>query len=1184
MTNQTSSQDEEQALAHYLAEQVCLCAAGRLDDECLLNYPRDVYFVGNLRPVPSAETNSVDSSAPAWLGELLNKLAPVAFGAEFLFRTTDPDVEVEVELKWACYYRVFPAFSQQRQHHFSRQGAQDSATSNSVPSAVVSAEMKDEGESTPGGEDIPDAEFTPQDQRSNRQSREALSIRFRKISCVATGNVKITRIEGADSWTVDRQDLVEKIAREMQRAANVVAGDPERIRTDGLTDAHIRVPGSAMISKQSYADFLKTLSTEVTPTWNWDIHIKEPTGAKPSSPLEIRFEFVNSTQMIEKSPNVEPFLFDPVASFRFTGCQVIPYELEQAPRGFRYDRNLWARGFNCAVEVEKNAADRRIFRTTNTPTYQQLRYATRNQPEAPFNSLSEDPLPVLEQLLASMKEYRQEWSIWKNSYLQGDPDWETKYGSEFEADRNRYTSEIERFEAGLTLLRQSTDALLAFQLTNEVFRRGPNDRWRIFQVVFLVSQVPGIVALAKSTMEGVAERQFVDIIYFPTGGGKTEAYLGVTVFQCFFDRLRGKTAGVSAWARFPLRLLTVQQMQRFADVIGVAELVRREQQDPRLNNPNVDGFAVGYFVGREATPNQLAEPQANDAPDPSWSKAMDADARQDWKKIMRCPACKTATVVANFDQQRVRILHQCTNPECCFPQGVIPVYVIDNEIYRYLPSVVVGTIDKLAALGNQRKFSLMLGEVDGRCREHGYFKGKCCQKYCKDKKLLHWTPPTGVSGPSLFVQDELHLLREGLGTFDAHYETFTQRLLAEFGHEMPLKIIASSATIEAFERQVEHLYGRGKNNGRVFPALGPTLGVSFYAETLNHPQRIYVGLIPHNKTIFNTILELLFSYQREIQKLQSLSNQDANPYGGTLRPGTPAWGELLDLYATSVTYFLAGRELNSIRTDLDAAVNNDLQNAGFRPAEIFELTGSTTTDDVTKILERLQTTVTSADVSDIVLATSMVSHGVDIDRLNTMIFYGMPRQNAEYIQASSRVGRSHVGVIFACLHPARERDQSHYSYFSKFHEFLGQLIEPVAINRWSKFSVQRTLPGLFMAVLLQLLANRSGNDNPNRYYMVDFVKREISRGNIRADQFITLLQESYIGGSSDPIIKDWVSDEISLLVKQFLDQIIAAGVHHTFVFETLIPSPMNSLREVDELLDIELDDAGKKWSERSRGR
>ena len=189
------------------------------------------------------------------------------------------------------------------------------------------------------------------------------------------------------------------------------------------------------------------------------------------------------------------------------------------------------------------------------------------------------------------------------------------------------------------------------------------------------------MALANPTPEGAADRECVDIIYFPTGGGKTEAYLGVTVFHCFFDRLRGKTAGVTTWARFPLRLLTVQQMQRFADVIGLAELVRREQRDPRLNSPDVDGFAVGYFVGQEATPNQLAEPRPNDPPEAYWSKATDSLARQEWKKIMRCPACGTSTVSVDFDEKKVRLLHRCNNTQCRFQQGVIPVYVVDNEIW-----------------------------------------------------------------------------------------------------------------------------------------------------------------------------------------------------------------------------------------------------------------------------------------------------------------------------------------------------------------------------------------------------------------------------------------------------------------------------------------------------------------------
>ena len=440
-----------------------------------------------------------------------------------------------------------------------------------------------------------------------------------------------------------------------------------------------------------------------------------------------------------------------------------------------------------------------------------------------------------------------------------------------------------------------------------------------------------MLALRNPTQDGLRERERVDVVYFPTGGGKTEAYLAVTVFHCFFDRLRGKSAGVAVWARFPLRLLTVQQMQRFADVLGMAELVRLEQGDPRLNSADVAGFAVGYFVGQGGTPNELKEPQPGQPPNADWSKAEDAVARQQWKTIMQCPACKTPSVTVDFDNSSVRLLHKCTNSTCRFPRGVIPVVVVDNEIYRYLPSVIVGTIDKLASLGNQRKFSLILGEIDGACREHGYYKGRCCQSNCRDPRLLDLGRPSGASGPTMFVQDELHLLREGLGTFDSHYETFTQHILREFGQELPLKIIASSATIEEFERQIEHLYGRERSLSRVFPGAGPALGRSFYAETLDYPQRIYTGIIPHNKTIFNAILELLAYYQEVIQDLQRMNTSDANPYGGALKPGTAGWTQIVDLCATLVSYFRSSRDLSAIRTDLDTAVNSDLQKTASGP-------------------------------------------------------------------------------------------------------------------------------------------------------------------------------------------------------------------------------------------------------------
>jgi len=428
----------------------------------------------------------------------------------------------------------------------------------------------------------------------------------------------------------------------------------------------------------------------------------------------------------------------------------------------------------------------------------------------------------------------------------------------------------------------------------------------------------------------------------------------------------------------------------------------------------------------------------------------------------------------------------------------------------------------------------------------------------------------------LFVQDELHLLKEGLGTFDSHYESFTQRLRREFGQSESLKIIASSATIERFDRQVEHLYGRPGARARIFPGLGPRLHESFYTRVLGYPQRLFVGILPHHKTIFNAILELIESYHREVQSLSN-QQQGVNPYGGRYQPGSLEWNRLLDSYLTSLTYFLAGRDLNSIRTDLNGDVNPSLVGSGLRAIGIRELTGDTTSDEVTSVLEELERPATEPTSNLGVLATSMISHGVDVDRLNGMIFYGMPRQTAEYIQASSRVGRAHVGIVFTCIHPARERDRSHYAYYAKYHEYLGQLVEPVAINRWATYSIHRTMPGLFMAVLLQVIANRAGAD-VDKHYMLDFVKQQITNRNIQQDQFLTLLEEAYLvlGGPQGGL--DSFRDEIRRRVPQFFDQILGAGTEKKFVSNALIPAPMRSLRDVDESIPVELDTDGVRWA------
>ena len=1173
---------EQESLARYIADQVFQRASGRGIDICTQNHPRDVYFLGNLRPAPSEED---DPFIAGRSNELINKLAPVAFGAEFRLipDSAHQGMVVRVALAWNCYYRIVPTFEEQRSHQFqaeinNRTGEDEESTTENSGTEVETDDDRAPADTSP---DVTDSAA---DRRKKRKKTDTLFIKFRQISCHAEGEVSIQPHQIGDGveWEIDTQALEQAIKNETERARQLVIADPDALKTNSDIEDNVRIPDTALADDSSYRSFLATLMTPIIPTWEWSVGtaVRETNTSREKL---FSVEFTNSSPISDKAKNLEGFLFDVQAAFAFVNCQTEPLEFELAPQGFRYDPFLPARGFNCNVlEIDDGETDYTLV-TETMPIFRQRRYQTQTRPKAHFRDLADDPIPVLMSILDAMREYAEK--TWKNDLTQyaSETWWNEQYQQEFSRDYDQFSREIEHFERGIQLLQRNSDVLLAFKLTNETFSRGPKESWRLFQIVFLVSQMPAIAALADTNQTAISERKVVDIIYFPTGGGKTEAYLSVIVFHCFFDRLRGKKAGVTAWTRFPLRLLTLQQTQRVADVIGLADIVRREQtHEPRLSGRGVAPFGVGYFVGSGATPNKLSPPYGGGYASPEWQIAQDHYDRQRWKRIVSCPSCRTTTVEVDFDAEKIRLYHRCTNKNCKFEDGIIPVYVVDYEIYRYLPSVIVGTIDKLAGIGNQTRMSLILGRVDGICPDHGFYIDKCTQDGCtRQKNEMKPLPPnTGLSGPTLFVQDELHLLKEGLGTFDAHYETFTQELLREFGQKHPLKIIASSATIEAFERQVEHLYGRDTPaEARVFPGLGPRLQYSFYAETLEYPQRLFVGLIPHNKTIFNSILELIQYYHEIVQDLSVLESSDDNPYGGDIQPDTEDWKELIELYKTSLTYFLNTRELHSIKTDLEGAVNPDLEDKNYQPLMISELTGSVSTSDVAITLERLERKSSEDDAPDTVLATNMVSHGVDIDYLNAMIFYGMPSHVAEYIQSSSRVGRTHVGIVFMCMHPARERDQSHYSYFSKFHEYLGQLIEPVAINRWSRFSITRTLPGLFMSMLLQIISQRF-DASGGRFTRLDYVKQQIRDGRITQSDFTNFLEEAYqVKGDDSPGAVAFRQD-IERGIGQFFDQILGAGPHVEWVSDALIPSPMRSLRDVDEQLEVELDDNGSSWAAR----
>lgn len=788
--------------------------------------------------------------------------------------------------------------------------------------------------------------------------------------------------------------------------------------------------------------------------------------------------------LVNRSRDSDPFwknrIFDEVlfnAGFEVevTNGSILAYVFPVLPKSYRFDRQMYGMGVNCTVKAySSNGNDFRCLRTQSMPTYEQHRFDHRELPgvSTSFTDMEGDSArKQLDSIAREMRLFDEvEWGKKEQELAAVLPEGKQEY-HEFLADREAFRKEIERFEKGIRCF-DLPQATKAFSLMNSTFRllgEGRQDRWRLFQIVFIVSMLPTIVGREYPDYADQEEWKITDVIWFPTGGGKTEAYLGLTVFALFFDRIRGRDCGVTALYRFPLRLLSLQQFQRIVRAVTAANRIRNECKIPG------DPFTVGYWIGSQGSPNEVKADEAKvleeDAERPAEGGVSVLTKR--YRKIGECPnpGCRSRGIFLRFDRSLWSLQHVC--PKC----GILPVYIVDHELYRYLPSIVVGTVDKLAVFGLQRRFANLLGWTGGYCAEHGFTSEKeCLVPGCKRKKPEARTIKDPI--PALHVQDELHLLKEDLGAFDSHYETSVIGIQGEVpGFRKPWKTIAATATIEDFERHIEHLYLR---RGRRFPTPGPSYENTFFARTdQENLSRLFIGVNPSGLTHINAMVALLWYFHREISTLRKLQPEEFLKLTGTkgfLQPEEIS--DFIDQYEISLTYVLTKKAGDQMAESLDAQVGGYLKEQNLHGIVSEVLTGGTTSDKITEVMDRVE----KLDLKEpdfwkrirSIVATSMISHGIDVERFNFIPFFGMPRMVSEYIQASSRVGRNLPGIVLVCFAPARERDRSHYHFFGKFHEYLERLVEPAAINRWSKFSIRKTINGIVIGHVINSTARRLG--------------------------------------------------------------------------------------------------------------
>lgn len=871
-----------------------------------------------------------------------------------------------------------------------------------------------------------------------------------------------------------------------------------------------------------------------------------------------------SNRKDKDKPSIET-LFNSGIDIRMTGAEFDPIVLDYFLDDYKYPKEQMAVGSNCSISFDQAS---NTIKTEHLPTFVQKRLVTNDKLAVKFQDLIDEPIDTLKKIRRQMDTELKNW----NRYYESRVPSLTPVGREkMKEEIAEFEREIKRFQFGMDVITNYPIVLKSFVKMNRSFLATSRkySTWRLFQIVFIVSLIPDIVACDENIMTQDEKEKTslgsVSLLYFPTGGGKTEAFLGVLVFNVFFDRYRGKAQGVTSILRYPLRLLSVQQVQRLANTLAQAELLRRED----ASIAGTEEFSLGYFVGDNNTPNKVSPQLVSDY------RSMTQKEMDEKRIIDICPFCGRQTVHLKFDEDTYRLVHYCNNRDCKSGKA-LPIYMVDSEIYRYLPTAVISTVDKMAILGNNSNFRNLLRGGDWRCPRHGCTSSRRCQvdkNFCDVEVQYFEEVQMYDPAPTLFIQDELHLIRESLGTYASHYEGFLNYYVKNISpSRRKIKVIGATATISSYEAQITQLYGKDPLR---FPCASPYPDKNFYSYIdQQDTQRQILGYAPYGKAIINSVVYSL-KYMRQVVNayLSSPSRVlDIEDIGITSEEDAK---KILEDYWIFLEYNNVKRDGNNVEGALETPINVELTKEGIKPFITRKMTGDESFQDVREVLAQVENTTDVFGDLNLIVATSMISHGVDADRFNVMFFYGMPGNTAEYIQAYSRTGRKYSSIVVDIMRPSRETDQSYLKNFVKFHEYKDIMVESVPINRWATRAIDVTLPGIFTGLLLNQYDLEAQFAFGPLFYMKN-IKKAIQAGMICQENVKEELYASY-GCIAAGEVND-LGNQYRKSIRAFVEKIFSEITDRAWLDENIFSGftmmgyhIMNSLRDTDADLLIELD-------------
>ncbi len=696
-----------------------------------------------------------------------------------------------------------------------------------------------------------------------------------------------------------------------------------------------------------------------------------------------------------------------------------------------------------------------------------------------------------------------------------------EYGDETRAAIKKCKNAAKRIQNGINAITNDDDAFEAFKFANmaiawqqtmtkwaksnaskgsvdghEPLKPDKSIRWRLFQIAFILLNVESLINTRSE------DRETVDLLWFPTGGGKTEAYLGLATFLIAYRRLRGKedgqltsmSLGTAVIMRYTLRLLTVQQFQRAAALMCACEKIRRSDKDMWGEEP----FQVGLWVGGNVTPNKREEGEHSAQQQKlSISESDLANIHSNNPYILiNCPWCGKKLGKSNGEvggrPKQWRLY--CGRNQCMFSKHLdagedlsLPAVLVDEDVYSRCPSLIISTVDKFAQIAWKPECSSIFGRVEKYCQFCGFYNPRTT-------KIEHAHPGMKTNGksckmdvkvlpPELIIQDELHLISGPLGSMVGMYETAIEHLCMDDG--VRPKIIASTATTKDAPDQIRGLFNR--DNTDIFPPQVIEFGNAFFSEMSmdQDKNKVYLGVLGTGRSSMNVMTRVSAVIVRRIRELAEHAK-----YGA----------EDLDPYFTLVTYFNSQKELGgasmSFKDSLPELITriqrifdgqsdpkSRILKRQFYELATEELTSRKSSGEIPEILKKLENRWgdESEEAIDLLLATNMLSVGVDISRLGTMIVAGQPKNNSEYIQATGRIGRNNPGLIVTVYSYTKPRDLSHYENFKMYHSALFKNVESVSITPFTPRTRDIAMFGVLVGMIRMKFPGLSLNDDAGKF-------------------------------------------------------------------------------------------------------